>query len=443
MRVLILMHRVRIRAMRLLVGAASLLVVLGLTAPRALAFDFRGAEEIVVRAGDVVDDDLYVFGERVTIDGTVRGDVIFAGRALTVNGTIEGSLIAAGQSLTINGTVRDSARLAGQAALLGSTARIGRDVLFGGYSLELRAGSTVGRDAAIGGYQARLAGTVGRNTSAGIQALELSGTFGGNVEAQVGDGDAGPQPQFFMPLPEGLAIPSVAPGLTVSDTAQIAGRLAYTAREPFPIRGRVAGGTVFTRRPVEAPEPTTAGSVFVEIARRFVALAVIGLLLVWLAPVWVRRLGDTMRAQPLPAVGWGLVAAVAFLGTVILGFVGTIILAGIFGVATLSSLSALVIVLGLLGEAILVTAVIIYGSFVAQATVSYLGGRWLMERAQPNLADRRAASLLLGVAVFVVITAIPVVGGIIGLLAALLGLGAGWILAREGFRPAPAVPAVG
>lgn len=435
------MHRVRIRGARILVGAASLLVVLGLTAPRALAFDLRGGEEIVVRAGEVVDDDLYVFGERATIDGTVRGDVIFAGRSLTVNGTIEGNLIAAGQSLTVNGTVRDSARLAGQAALLGSTARIGRDVLFGGYSLELRPGSTVGRDAAIGGYQARLAGTVSRNTSAGIQALELSGTFGGNVEAEVGDGRGGLQ--FPMPLPEGPAIPSVAPGLTVSDTAQIAGRLAYTAPEPFPIRGRVAGGTVFTRRIIEAPEPTTAGSVFVQIVRHFVALAVVGLLLVWLAPAWIHRLGDTMRARPLPAVGWGLVAAAAFFGAVILGFVGTIILAGIFGVTTLSSLSAMVIILGLLGEAILVTAVIIYGSFVAPVTVSYWGGRWLMERAQPNLADRRALSLLLGVAVFAAITAIPVVGGIIGVLAALLGLGAVWMWTRDTLRSAPAAPVVG
>ena len=397
-----------------------------------------------MRAGDVVDDDLYVFGERVTIDGTVRGDVIFAGRALTVNGTIEGSLIAAGQSLTINGTVRDSARLAGQAALLGSTARIGRDVLFGGYSLELRAGSTVGRDVAIGGYQARLAGAVNRNALAGIQALELSGTVGGNVEAQVGDGDAGPQPQFFMPLPEGVAIPSVAPGLTVSDTAQIAGRLAYTAREPFPIRGRVAGGTVFTRRAVEAPEPMTASSVLVDNVRRFVALAVVGLLLVWLAPTWVRRLSDTMRARPLPSLGWGLVATGAFFGTVILGFVGTIILAGIFGIATLSSLSALVVVLGLLGEAILVTGVIIYGSVVAQATVSYLGGRWLLGRVQASLTDRRAMSLLLGALIFVAITAIPIVGGIIGVLAALLSLGAGWMWVWDTLRPTPpAAPVVG
>jgi len=43
--------------------------------------------------------------------------------------------------------------------------------------------------------------------------------------------------------------------------------------------------------------------------------------------------------------------------------------------------------------------------------------------------------------IFVALTAIPIVGGLIGFVVALLGLGAVWIWAGESLHPAP-VPAI-
>jgi hypothetical protein len=39
-----------------------------------LAADFRGGDTITVASGEVVDDDLYVSGTNIIIDGTVNGE---------------------------------------------------------------------------------------------------------------------------------------------------------------------------------------------------------------------------------------------------------------------------------------------------------------------------------------------------------------------------------
>src|SRR5262249_20700299 len=147
-----------------------------------------------IGAGEVIDDDLYVAGSTVTVDGTIRGDLFAAGMIVTVNGTVEGSLFAAAQTVIVNGTVRDGARVAGQAVLVDSKAKIGRDLLFAGYSLESRPGSAVGRDLLGAGYQALLAGDLARNLRGAFQGLELRGTVGGDAEVEVGARQGGGSP---------------------------------------------------------------------------------------------------------------------------------------------------------------------------------------------------------------------------------------------------------
>ena len=111
--------------------------------------------------------------------------------------------------------------------------------------------------------------------------------------------------------------------------------------------------------------------------------------------------------------------------------IATGLVAAALGASTLFGLMALAIVFGLLGEATLITTAIAFTSFVAQAMASYLGGRWLLERIQPQWAAHRVIPMLVGLVIFVAITAIPIVGGIIGFVTAIFGLGALWIWAGE------------
>jgi cytoskeletal protein CcmA (bactofilin family) len=62
---------------------------------------------VTIGAQEVINDDLYLSAETVTIDGTVKGDAVVAATQITLNGTVEGDLIAVGRIITVNGTVND------------------------------------------------------------------------------------------------------------------------------------------------------------------------------------------------------------------------------------------------------------------------------------------------------------------------------------------------
>ena len=65
-------RRILRRGAILLVLAAILLVF----AAPVSATEIRDADTVTIAAGEVIDDDLVVFGRRVVIDGVVEGDVM-------------------------------------------------------------------------------------------------------------------------------------------------------------------------------------------------------------------------------------------------------------------------------------------------------------------------------------------------------------------------------
>src|SRR4051794_7246380 len=74
---------------------------------------FRSGDKVTIAADETIDDDLYVFGSEIVIDGKVDGDVCAFGKQITVNGTVTGNVMAAGQAVVIVGQA-GGARIAGQ-----------------------------------------------------------------------------------------------------------------------------------------------------------------------------------------------------------------------------------------------------------------------------------------------------------------------------------------
>src|SRR5688572_2819285 len=218
------------RASKLFFGFSLLaLLVLAFITP-ASAFDGRSGENIVIQRDEVIDDDLYVSAGTFVLDGTVNGDLIAVGQTITINGKVDGDVMAAGQTIVVHGEVTGAIRMAGSVLLVDEAASIGGDIIAAGYSLETREGSAIGQDLVFAGGQILLAGEVSRNLQAATGAFELRGTVGRNVNADVGEAGAtfaGPPPTLFMP-PSPVSIPSVAPGLTIAESAKIEGNLGYT-----------------------------------------------------------------------------------------------------------------------------------------------------------------------------------------------------------------------
>ena len=98
-------------------GLATVLIVTLLmifAAVPVLAFDARTGDTITVASGEVVDDDLYVTAQTVTVDGTINGDLWAAATTITVNGAVTSSVMAAATTVKIGGEVDHAVRAVGR-----------------------------------------------------------------------------------------------------------------------------------------------------------------------------------------------------------------------------------------------------------------------------------------------------------------------------------------
>jgi cytoskeletal protein CcmA (bactofilin family) len=417
---------------RILFSAVLLAVLVLSIATPAAAFDGRGGDEVIIGKDEVVNDDLYVGAGKFTLDGTVKGDVLATGEVMTINGTVEGDVMAAGQTVIINGTVTGSVRIAGAVLFIGENAKIGGDVIGAGASLEARKGSSIGQDAVIFGGQALLAGDIIRNVKVFVGGTELRGKIGGNVEAEVGDAQHnGPGPMMYIPQSP-IPVPDVKGGLTIDPAAKIGGKLTYTSAKELAIPGGVVAGAVTRVEPVvEKVVQPSASELFMagllNTIRKMVSLILLGLLLGWLFPTFISSSVNNARTAPLPSFGWGFVAIAAFFFALLILIIATVIGAMLFGVLTLSGLSTTIVFLGLLGTFVLIFGFVLAMAFVAEIIVSVLGGKLILEKIKPEWADHKVWPLVVGVVLFAILTAIPILGWLAGMVVILLGMGALWI----------------
>ena len=428
-----------------LVALLSFSIVTPALASSGPRFEPRGGDTVIIGADEVIEDDLYIGANLVTIDGTVKGDVIAFGNSITINGKIEGDLMAAGRDVTINGEVTDDARIAGYALKLGPKAVIGDDLVSAGYSLDAAQGSTVNGSLVLGAYQALLNGKVAEDADLGLGALQLNGSIAGDVRLGIGDSDdMGYNPTWQMgDMPP---VPSVKPGLNLGPEASIGGKLEYTSNKQYSIpSGVVAGAVSYTEPPVSPKdvshyttlrETNPVLNAVLEALRFLTALVVIGLLLALIIPAWIRRPADMIQQRPLPSLGWGVVV---FFGVFfVLGLLSAIVLALaiLFGALTLGNLTGLSLLLGGSAFFALLIGFGLVAGYLSYLAVAYLGGRWILGRINPALTEKPYWSLLLGIVILVILTAIPFLGGLVRILVVLAGLGAVAILIWQHFRPA-------
>ncbi|MCE7984409.1 MAG: hypothetical protein DYG89_24815 [Caldilinea sp. CFX5] len=384
------------------------------------AADFRSGDTIVIGADEVVDDDLFVSGQTVIVDGVVTGNLFAAGGTVAVNGSVNGSLFITGQSLAVNGVVDGSVYAAGYALTLGPAAAIARNLYFGGFSLTTASASRIGRSLYGGGYQLLLNGAVTNDVNVGASALELNGSVGGDVRGTVGNPEE-PTPTIFMPSFTG-SVTAVPPGLRVSEDAQVAGDVAVTMAAVSPAD--------------VAPFYSPANARTRWLIGEFITLLLIGALLLWLRPTWLRRT-STAAEQWLPSMGRGLLTlfAAVILIPVALALIILLALAG--GWLTFGQLAAPILGVGLAALVLAIALLLFVAGLLSKIIVAYLGGRLLLRRSlTASRSGLDFVALAVGLVIYMVLRALPFgIGWVIGLLVTLLGLGAIWVMWRRIPRP--------
>jgi cytoskeletal protein CcmA (bactofilin family) len=432
--------------------AVALLVAAATLAVPAAAWANAGAHDadvISVGAGTTHDGNLYAFGSEVRIDGLVTGDVVGAGQTVRIGptGRVQGDVLAAAYAVQVEGTVDGDVRGAAFMVDVGSAAKVGGEVAAAAYSVDERAGGRIGSDVLAAAYQLVVDGEVGHDVRFAGAALVINGNVGGDVDAVV----AGSNTQASRPfVPDfgatALPVPRITanPGLTVGSTATIAGTLTYTSTTEAAIPATATAGAVTfnqvapRRTDKPAPEPTPW---WATALRDFVALAIVGLLLLWLAPRIIHPAVAALRGRPLPAIGYGVVAAVGDLAALVALIIAFILVLVVIGLLTLGGQLAVPTI----GLFVILAALLTFGFVLLMLVGTIVSaqclGQLLLRVREDSGLGRRLAALLVGAAILAVLIALPAgLGALAGLVIGLFGVGGlllAWLAHRQPAQRGP------
>ena len=413
----------------------------------------------VVGVNEVIDDDIFLSNQNVKMDGTVNGNLFASGATIIINGPINGDAFLTGQNVVIT----DKARISGNLFIGGQSVdisgRIGGSVFggasafnlrqgavvsgnlyYGGYHLLTETDTIIDRDVFVGSYQSILNGTANRNINISAAAIEITGTVGKNAIFNVANpGDAQPSTwQQFMP--QGMPA-AIKPGLRISREAKINGQLTYTSavEQPIAIATQPQGGIIYqTPVPGEAnrsSQPSTSssfaiitGNVLLDILRDFFTLLVLGGLVLWLQPAWLKKTEQIAYLKPVNSAGVGL--AVIILGYIAAGVVAVLILfLGILlSIITLGGLSNAIFGVGFSSLAAVIAIFTLVVSYGSKLVVTCLVGGMIIHKIAPRVSRPEIWGMVTGVFLLVIFQAIPILGFLINILVTIMGMGAIWLL---------------
>jgi cytoskeletal protein CcmA (bactofilin family) len=284
-----------------------------------------------------------------------------------------------GQTVEVSGQVAGSIRAAAQAVEL--EGEVGGDALVAAQKVTLGLPGVIGRDLVVQAGEVEVQGRVTRRLTGDAEALTISGTVAG-VEVTAGR-------------------------VTLAEGARIDGDLVYTSATPAEIDdAAVVTGRVVQRRP--AAEPASTGNA-VRVMLSAAGAALLGLAALWLVPPFLPAAARVLRNSPGAAFGWAL----AGLFLIPVGLVAVLVAAAITGVGGL-----LVLVLGLGYAGLLLFAKVVAG---------FALGSLVLRRPELEPQTEFGKALLavvVGVVILSIVSAIPVVGGIVVAGAGLAGFGA-------------------
>jgi len=413
------------RLLRSLAVAVSFSLMLASPWADAQGAEFRADKVVHIKADEVIEGDLYAFGEHVTIEGMVKGDLIAAGRHIVVKGTVEGDVAAAGQSVLVEGQLGDDARLAGQAIKLAASSRTKGDVLAAGLSIELEQKGQVDGDFIVAGYQADLSGDIAGKLKGGLSNCRLAGTVGEDADLEIGGSKNSPKAdQMVAGNPPPFPLPDVPGGLTIESTAKLDGKLRYSAHSEADIDANAKLANAAEFKAIEqgpGKAPPTWRETALDKLRHLACIGLLGLVMVLVLPGTSAAAADTLRRRPLASLAGGLAGIVLFWALLIALAVAVTVLAILFAVATLGELSLAVIVAGLLSGLGLAGSFWLFTLYLAPAVASLAAGRLF---AASFDTKRVVVPFLIGFVVVALLLSIPYAGYAIGWLAMLCGLGA-------------------
>jgi hypothetical protein len=451
-------------------GAVSVFIILGLllvlpSRAEAVVIDNDGQ----IGAGETINDDVFLSGRIIVVDGTVNGSLFVSGESININGVVNGDLFVSGrtinlsdksavggnlfisgQNILINGKVNSSVFIGGASADIGPSANIMRNVFIGGFSVSTAQGSRIGRDLLIGAYQAIVKGDIAKDLKIGAGAVEVTGKIGGDLIAEIGDSNQ--EGNSFFPLwGRAMGLPDpIQPGLRIGNEAKINGKISYVAPgdQLENIKAQPLGGITYktpepdkdAKAPAAKASPVTAVLSWIfDRIRLLITLLLFGGLVVWLTPNYLDKATEKVRSTPFPAVWKGFLTILV--GYVVLGaaFLVLIILVVVVNMATLKDLSTTLLGLGGSGLGVIASTFGAIVGYISKIIIAFLVGDLIIKKYFTRYESKKIWAMILGIFIYVLIRSIPLLGWLVGVAVTLAGMGALWLLLDSiRKKPAPA-----
>jgi len=340
----------------------------------ASAADLRQGSDVTVARTETVNDDIYAGAGTINIGGTVNGNVIAGGGTITVSGNITRDLIVGGGTINVTGHVGGSIIAAGGNLTLSGP--VEHDIVVTGGMIDISSGATIGRDLLVAGGTATVSAPVTRRVQMSSGSLTLKNHVGGDVRGRV----------------DHLKL----------DGAQIGGNLDYTSNNAVElVNGARVAGTTTRHTPTDA---NSARNGFLGWLRELIGLFALGLLMIFLLPGVSARAIDTLRALPWPSLGIGAAILVITPLVALIIFIIGLLIGGWWLGVLLVPIWILVLAIGY----------VVSGFLLGRLLFAQLGWGGYHD----------ALALLGGLFVLTILGLIPILGGLVGLAAVVLGAGA-------------------
>ena len=323
--------------------------------------DYIAADDIVELSG-TVKGDAYVFGGQVSVDGKVERDLIVFGGEVKISGEVGQDLRVFGGQVSVSGDIKGSVTAVGGMVNILDSSKIAGSIV--------SAGGDVSISAPVGG-----------NIRAAAGSLTLDSDIGGDVEAGVG--------QF-----------------KVGQDTKVTGNLNYWSDQEASIdpAAIVTGETNFNQLPKEFKEVPNKVDFQKNLARvkttgKFIsalALLLIGFLSIKLFPKHLDNTSNMITKNPWRSLGVG------------------------FAVLVLIPVTVVVLLITVVGIPLAFITLAFY--FVALYFSKVYVVLWLGKKILAKSGKYLAFTV--GLIVYIVVTLLPGIGGLIGFFVLLFGLGA-------------------
>lgn len=290
------MKKIKILLLALVVMAVPLLAFTA----TSHAGNFRSGDNVATKKDEVINHTLFIAGNNVEINGTVKGDVFCAGQNITVNAAVDGDVICAGMNLEINGTVMGDVRAAGQNVTL--AAKVDRNATLAGSNIRIDSIAKVGGDLQTAGDITTINGTVARDIDAAGTSVTIAGMVGRDLQA-------------------------ATENLRLNSDAKITGNVTYYSNNAISKAADAAVAGKISQKEPQTKYEDRASDPLPGILFSFFTLLTFGFVLLALFPRKLKELTDLALTKPGMTVLIGLAATIGVPAVILVSFMTVV---GIF-----------------------------------------------------------------------------------------------------------------